>query len=114
MSIRNKRILFVGIIVVLLNLLVFITSPDNLPLPLLTAPFILIFAGLYLSLQLILERFARDLRPRTRRGLSLTIAALPVLLLLLQSIGQLTPRDLIITLGLIALLLFYFRKTDFL
>ncbi len=114
MSTKNKQILLMGTIVILLNLMFFMTTPESLPLPFLTAPFVLLFAGLYLSMQLVLANIARNLRPKTGRGLSLAIAALPVLLLLLQSIGQLTPRDFVITVGLIAGLLFYFRKTDFL
>lgn len=114
MNIRNKKLILLGIIIVLLAFLFFATNPDGLPLPLLTLPFILLFSGLYLVLQLVLGHVAPDLRPQARRALSISIAALPPLLLLLQSIGQLTPRDLFITLGLISLLLFYFRKTDFL
>lgn len=114
MSTRNKRFILLGIIVVLLNGLIFTTHPDNLPLPLLTAPFVLVFVAAYVAAQLILGYVAPNLSARAKRGLSLSVATLPVLLLVLQSIGQLTPRDLIITLGLIALLLFYFRKTDFL
>lgn len=114
MNIRSKRRIYLGTIIVLLTLLLFMTNPDTLPLPMLTVPFILLFFGFYLCLQLLLEHIAPNLGQRKRKGLSLAVAVLPVLLLVLKSIGQLTPRDFFITVGLFTFLLFYFRKADFL
>jgi c-di-AMP phosphodiesterase-like protein len=110
----RKRFILAIIIFVFMIGLLFGTNPNSLPLLLLLGPFILLFLSLYLFMQLILDRFVSNLSKHARRGLSATLAALPVLLLVLQSISQLTSRDLLITVGLIALLLFYFRKTDFL
>lgn len=114
MKIANKKLTSISVLTVLLVFLLLSTSPDSLPLPLVITPFILIFAILYLFTRLLLDGYAPNLGTRAKRGLSLIIAALPVLLLILQSISQLTARDLLITLGLILLLLFYFRKIDFL
>jgi hypothetical protein len=90
------------------------TNPEKLPLPLLILPFVLLFAALFLTARLLLRRYFANLGGRYNRGLALALATLPVLLLILQSIGQLSIRDLLITAGLLIGLVFYFRKTDFL
>jgi hypothetical protein len=102
-------IIFVFIIVFLLG-----TNPNVLPLPLLVIPFLSVFILLYAVCGLFLTKFIPALSQRPRRVLSGVVAALPVMLVLLQSIGQLTLRDFVIVTTLITLLMFYFRKIDFL
>lgn len=110
----SKRETIILIMLGMLFLLLVSTDPEHLPLPLLISPFILLFSVFYLSIKILLDRFWPNLGIRPRQGLSLSLAALPVLMLVLQSISQLTIRDLLITAGLISLLMFYFRKIDFL
>lgn len=91
-----------------------VTNPETLPLPLLTIPFILVFAALYMTVGLLLKKYFSNLRGKSPQAVALTLSGLPVLLIILQSIGQLSIRDLLIIVTLIVGLIFYFRKTDFL
>lgn len=109
-----KRPLYTVLLFVSLPVFMLITNPESLPLPLLVIPFLLLFAALYLTVKLLLDRYFSNLYGRPLKGVAFTLAGLPVLLIILQSIGQLSIRDLLITLGLVLGLIFYFRKTDFL
>lgn len=111
---QTQKTLVTGITFLLIPMMLFTTNPENLPLPLLMLPFILLFMALYFGSQLVLINLLPNIGRRAVRGVGVALAILPVLLLVLQSISQLTIRDLLITLGLIGLLIFYFRKTDFL
>lgn len=114
--IRNglKRPLTVAFLYISVPAFMLVTNPESLPLPLLVIPFLLLFAALYLTARQFLGRFSANLGERPQKIVAFTLAGLPVLLIILQSIGQLSIRDLLITLGLVAGLIFYFRKTDFL
>ena len=112
---RTKRLLLLTILLyAAIPALLLLTSPDNLPLPLLVLPFLLLFIALYMTSQLITGKFFSHLKTGVRRGLAISLAALPTLLLVLQSVGQLTIRDSLITVGLVVILIVYFKKTDFL
>lgn len=89
------------------------TNPDNMPLPVITIPFIVIFLCLFLTADLIARYIFSNLKPKSRTKISMVLAVFPVLLIILQSINQLTVKDLIITVGLFLLLVFYFKKVDF-
>ena len=114
---QNKSLKFpVKIALVYLAIPVFMmaTNPDSLPLPLLTIPFLLVFVALYLTVGRLLRRYFYNLRDKPLKGVAVALAGLPVLLIILQSVGQLSIRDLLIIVGLILGLVFYFRKADFL
>lgn len=102
------------IIFVFMAIFLFGTDPNSLPLPLIIAPFVLLFLVLYIIAQVLVRRFLPKTKRSLRRGLGIIVAGLPVMLLVLESIGQLTARDFFIVIGLISLLVYYFRKTDFL
>ena len=109
-----KKPLAVGFLFMSIPLFMIATNPESLPLPLLIAPFALLFGALYLTSKLMLDKFFTNLNGKPLKGVAVSLAGLPVLLIILQSIGQLSIRDLLITFGLVAGLIFYFRKTDFL
>ena len=81
------------------------TNPTQLSSFLLIAPFIMLFSILWATSFLILRRMEVS-RSRSIR-LSMIIAGLPVGLLLLQSIGQLTVRDVITILAFFGVAYFY-------
>jgi hypothetical protein len=90
------------------------TNPEELPLPLLIVPFILLLACLYVTAKVFLNIFFKDIDTGRRKTMAAIFAVLPTLLILLASINQLTVRDTAIVLGLLVLLLFYLRRLDFL
>ena len=96
----------------ILILILFTTSPENMPLPVMLIPFLVIFICLYLTIDLMMRYLLKNLSIRSRMRTSIILAILPVLILILQSINQLTIRDVTITFVLFLLLIFYFKKAD--
>ena len=96
--------------------LLFFTNPQHLRPVFLVVPLFVFFLAVFLSLVVLLGAvMSRRDRPLTRNNVIAlaVITAFPVLLILLQSIGQLSVRD-IITLVLIILILgFYVSKSAF-
>ena len=84
------------------------TNPTQLPSWLLIVPFILLFSAIW-SISFSNFRSHGLSRLRSVR-LSLVLAGLPVSLLLLQSIGQLTARDIMTILAFFALAYFYISR----
>jgi hypothetical protein len=82
-----------------LALLVFmgIFRPSGLPVVVLIVPFVLLFVAclnLWVSLQLLYGRYlTRHERPPKHKRLGATVCGSLVLLIILQSLGQLTLRD---------------------
>lgn len=100
-------------------LLLLETNPAKLPSALLIVPFLFLFIAIYLTVKEILH-FMRGgdenkivgmnaSRPRLIAGL---IAAFPVLLLVLQSIGQLTTWDILMVVALFIIAYFYIIKSS--
>lgn len=88
------------------------TNPRNVPSIVLVAGFGLLFAVFYVALRLGTGLISRNrLLTRQRRQLLIWLgAALPTLLLLLQSIGQLTLKDILTLLILFAVGYFYVAR----
>lgn len=101
----NFKTKLVCLTLALLALLLFFTSPTELAIPILITPFLLLFVSLFLILQIILERLARNSPHNARTALIVT--CLPILLLALQSVGQLTLRD-VLTVGLLFLVGYFY------
>ncbi len=92
-------------------------DPSKLPVMFLVVPFILLFWGIY-----SLWVFANVCRNRlllgrevhtVHRSLGLTLSLCAVLLLVLQSLGQLTARDVLTVAGAVALGHFYLKRNKF-
>jgi len=92
----------------LLLLLVTSTQPAHLPSAMLVLPFALIFIVLVLLGVTILK--LRGLSSAKSLRLSLMGSALPMLVLVLQSFGQLTIRDLLTIIALFAIAHFYLSR----
>lgn len=105
----KRQLLAIGACVVLLSILFLATDPNSLPSFFLIVPFIIIFIILYIALWLAIRNFVS-------RAKAIKVAALcasvPLLLLILQSIGQLTFRDVFTIVALFALAYFYISKTS--
>jgi len=103
----------------LLVLLLLLSNPAKLPSTILVVPFVLLFLAIYFTI----TEGARLLRDSQQgeaadpligkhRLVAALIAALPVLLLTLQSIGQLTMWDVLMVGGLFAVAYFYIIKSS--
>jgi hypothetical protein len=88
--------------------LVLFTNPTTLPSLILVVPFVLVFIIIW-CMSFALMRKYNFTRLRAVR-LSLIFAGLPVSLMLLQSIGQLTPRDIITIMIFFAVAYFYLSR----
>lgn len=85
-----------GVIWILLVACMLLSQPNKLPVVLLIVPFVLLFVALYSLWQLATVLRARVtghavVAPHRRLGVAVTASA--VLLLVLQSLGQLTFKD---------------------
>ena len=92
----------------------FFTDPGSLPLYALLIPFVAVYGICYSIASFLVRKALFRVKPKVQQWLIVTIAALPVLLLILQSSGQINTSDIVLVAVLIAMLMFYFRKTDFL
>lgn len=93
-----------------------VTNPHNLPVLLLMVPFVLFFFGILLAvfrLSFVFVRGPMQVSARSKRLIySFLIAGYPVALLLLQSIGQLTLRDVITLTLLCAVFALYVTRNS--
>jgi hypothetical protein len=89
-------------------------QPDKLPVVLLIVPFVLLFAALYSTwnLGIVVKGRLYDktetIRPRRRLGAA--ICASIVLLVVLQSLGQLTVRDVATLFAILVLGYFFLAR----
>jgi hypothetical protein len=110
---RYKLILSAMLFVILWIFLVS-TKPESLPLPLILLPFAIMSALVFLLLEMaIVVIMGPSTRVLARRSAA-TLTAGVMLLALLQSLHQLTGRDVLITLMVVLALVFYFWRADFL
>lgn len=91
-----------------LLLLLLTTDPAHLPSVMLFVPFLLLFMALWLGGSALLNMLGMRRSMATRLGLFL--AALPTLMLVLQSIGQLTFRDVVTISALFGIAYFYMSR----
>jgi hypothetical protein len=113
-SLVSKKVFKIGATYVAAIIFLLSTSPKKLPSVMLVIPFALFFLALYLSAKTVLERNeeqsrqgAQVLRPRLGAFLA---AGFPVLLLVLQSIGQLTVKDLGTAVAIFTISYFYVAR----
>lgn len=99
---------------ILLGLILLTTDPFNSPLPVVIVPFLVLFFALLVTVNTILKLLPAPHFSRQKRLLvSAGVAWLPVMLLILRSIDQLTGRDGIILLIFVAALLLYVSRISF-
>jgi uncharacterized membrane protein len=110
----TKRLLLLAVSAVVLGAIFTATSPDRLPAAIFVLVFAMLFLLIFLSISIVCIVLKRSGlvgwdKSRIQRVAGL-LAALPVFLLSLQSIGQLTLKDVLLTSGLLMLLYFYFNR----
>lgn len=91
-----------------------VTNPQTVPLVLLIVPFLWAFLALFVTSWLVLGRVGILSHGRRRLLLSGIGATLPVLLLVLNSIHQLTMRDFLIVITILTIITIYLSRADFL
>src|SRR5882757_9421300 len=92
----------------ILLLLMISTEPARLPSAVLVLPFLLIFSLILLVFVSVLRWGGLAMASSLRLGLM--AASLPMLILVLQSLGQLTLRDLLTIVALFAITYFYLSR----
>ena len=96
----------------LLVLILLTTNPYRLPLVLLVLPFLLILYGTYQFIYIVAGRLFKRTSKKKQQFNAAIFAGGIVTLALLQSIRQLSIRDVIIILILIFSLSFYVKRID--
>ncbi len=110
-----KRFGWVISVYLVLLLVLITTDPFHSPLLVVIVPFGLIFLALFMTFNSLMRGWAEHhrLTPKKRLLIAAGAAWLPVMLLILRSIDQLTGRDAFI-LGIFVLaLLVYISRTNF-
>jgi hypothetical protein len=98
----------IGMLIVVLVLLLISTEPTKLPSAMLIVPFVLLFAILSLAISVLVRRYGVRTGKSVRVGVM--ASTLPTLLLVMQSLGQLTPRDTFTILALFGITYFYISR----
>ncbi len=111
MSNTKKRLLILAGLYILVLLFFVTVNPEKLPLVLLLLPFGLIFLVLYMTLTLILDTFFK-IKPQPKRLVAFSISVMPVLLLIIQSITQLTLRDVLLSMSIVVIVVWYTVKLN--
>ena len=94
--------------VIALLTLLFTTNPQSMPSFVLIIPFVLFFAILLFISFVSLRR--NGMARRSSWGIAAFMALLPTLLLVFQSLGQLTSRDIITIFAFFVLAYFYLMR----
>lgn len=108
---RIRQIILISLLFIGLILFISFTSPKTLPLPFLVLPFLALYTALFLSLKVIVTSYRA--RTRTKTIVAGLLSSFPVLLLVFQSIHQLTMKDFLIIFGLITIIAFYLSRSEF-
>jgi hypothetical protein len=97
-----------GVSSIILLLLLLTTDPQKLPSIALVVPFVLLFISLASGFGFLVGLFGVSKKSRLRFGL--LAGAVPVILLVLGSLGQLTLRDVLVILALFVVAYFYMSR----
>ncbi len=108
-----KRLaLLSGISSLILLLFLTATDPRQLHPVLLMVPFVLVMLIIFSTIILVFNLSGQELENRKKLKIAAMIAAMPALLLILKSLGQLTARDVIAILALFAVGYFYMSRLN--
>jgi hypothetical protein len=85
-----------------------VTNPKDLPVPMLIIPFVYIFGCLYFTSFFIAKHISRL---AAQASLLASVIAVPItLLLLLSSLHQLSARDIVLSVSIAVILIWYLYK----
>jgi len=107
----KKRLLVLFSLATISTIFFSFINPGTLPVTLILLPFLLLFLIFYNGAYLLLETFFRFSK-KTILVVSLCLSVFPVLLLVIQSITQLTLRDVLLTASIITILIWYVIKVN--
>lgn len=107
---NSKKTALLFLPFLLLVLFILSTDPYDLPLPLLLFPFLLLGAGVYFTTRELLK--VAPVSKKKSNLISAVFASVVLLGVLLQSIRQLSVKDLLILSVLLAGATFYVRRID--
>lgn len=102
-SVKVAAISSIILLLILLN-----TDPQRLPAVVLIVPFALLFIALAAIIYVASGYLGLSRSVRFRAGM--VGASAPVVIMVLQSLGQLTPRDTLVIFALFALVYFYMSR----
>ena len=111
---KIKQTVLIGLLVLSLPLFLLTTNPNTLPLPLLVVPILITFLIIYFGILFIVGRLKKDYSKSAKRTISALLALFPTLLVVLQSLRQLTLIDLVIIFLIFLPLSWYLMKIDYL
>lgn len=105
----KKTMVIAGSCLFVLVILFFGTDPNKVPSFVLVLPFLLLFTILLYLIAFLLEK--RGFSNRKSLRIAVLCAGVPIVLLVLQSIGQLTLRDVLVLSALFILSYFYMSRS---
>ncbi len=108
-----NKLFTVLVLLVIIMIFTLLTNPESVPLPLLILPFLLLGFVLYL-LAMIVMAVVGKANSASARLTSISIASFGVLILLLQSLNQLTWKDGMISIVFAVFFWLYIWRADFL
>jgi len=105
----KKLLIISGICLVAVLLLFMFTDPNKIPSFVLMIPFVLLFVLLSSLITIVLR--TQGVGDSRSMKMGLILASVPLILLVLQSIGQLTLRDVLTIAVLFVISYFYVSRT---
>ncbi len=103
----KKTAIISGISSAILLVFLLTTDPQSLHPGLLVVPFVLLLIAIVGAVSFLLSE---GISGQKRTKIALLVAIMPVLLLVLKSLGQLTMRDVFAVIALLAIAYFYISK----
>ncbi len=117
MGSMKQKLIQTSIIWGLLGVYMMVSSPDKVPVLALIVPFVVLFFALYSTWQLISTLIAAYILtakvPKRHSKVGAVFAGALVMLLVLQSLGQLTIRDVLTLAAIVVLGYLYLHRTRF-
>lgn len=111
---KVKKIILVSILVFSLPVFLLLTNPETLPLPLLVVPNLLVFVILFTLFNILIKSVGQEMPDKRRKVIACLLAVFPTLIIVLQSLRQLTWSDFIIVVLIFIPLSWYLLKIDYL
>jgi hypothetical protein len=110
LSKKRKQVVAVSLMAVFLCLYVFTTNPRTLPAPMLLVPPLAVFVLCLLLLRMVVGSFTK-LNSARLKAVVVAVSALPSLLLMLATAGQLGLKDALLTILFVGGLTWYFERS---
>jgi len=111
-----KKYIYRVVILIILYLsgplFLIVTNPQNLPIPFLMLPFLWLFLVLFITILFIERLILPTLSSRKKFIIAGIFSLVPMLLMVLQSIHQLTLKDILLVIGFVIISIFYLSRLD--